>query len=93
MTTTTAWKTERTIGLWLDAIGDPGNPRWIVSRDREAHDGTMTSITVRTFRPDDIAGAREFAMSRASREGKPLVQTDAEGRRIRLWEPEPSEVW
>lgn len=82
-----ATKTEHAIGLWLDGIGDPGNPKWIVSRDREDDRGTLDATTVRIFDEDDHAGAMAYALELARREGKPLIETDDAGRRERTWEP------
>lgn len=76
------------IGLWLDQIGDPENPAWIVSFDRRYPWGEVaTSAT--EFALDDYADALAEAQSLAQERGLPLIRTNEYGTTKTLYEPPP----
>lgn len=81
-------KTERVIGLWLDAIGGD-EPKWVVSRDRMAPTGEAeTSTTVGLFDEGDYDAARSWAVELARKDGVKVVQTETDGTQTIAFDPE-----
>jgi hypothetical protein len=77
------------VGLWLDKIGDPENPAWIVSLDTRDDRGEVETSTTESIHPeDDYSDAHDEALSLARERSLPLIKTDQYGVAETLYRPE-----
>ena len=73
--------TDSKLSIWRDAVSDPGEPKFIVSRE---HGDTYD--TLKTFATDDFEAAMDFLSFCAQREWLPAVSVDEHGNETPIGE-------